>query len=194
MNSFFRLIVLCLLVSGSLFGCGNDSTSTGGACKSALGWVEFVTLKPSGIVAKAKLDTGAKTSSLQADNIEMFTRDGKQWVRFTYERKRRAAVHGMPAVPHQRQVIEAPLKRMVRIKQHTVDFVERPAIDMDIQIGDKTYTTEFTLTSRDAFIYPVLLGRRFLEDNGTVVDASHIHITGAPDDLTEAHGHGETAR
>ena len=45
-----------------------------------------------------------------------------------------------------------------------MDFVERPAIDMDIQIGDKTYTTEFTLRHQSRCIYiSSTLGRRFLK-------------------------------
>lgn len=149
--------------------------------RAILGWVEFVTLE-SGVIAKAKLDTGAKTSSIHAEDIEYFTRNGQQWVRFEFEKPKRPAKHGMPAVPRQKKVIEAPVKRMVKIKQHTVDFVQRPAVDLAMTIGDKTYVTEFTLTDRDAFIYPVLLGRRFL-DTAVIVDPSRIHVTGAPAQL-----------
>lgn len=182
MNPILRLVVLCLALCGSLYACANENSPAVHNDRAILGWVEFVTLKPSGIVAKAKLDTGAKTSSLHAEKIEYFTRDGKQWVRFSFDKKKRPPLHGMPAVPRQKKIIEAPVKRMVRIKQHTVDFVERPAIDIDMEIGEQTYRTEFTLTDRDAFIYPVLLGRRFLE-TAVLVDPSRIHITGAPEAL-----------
>lgn len=182
MNLILRLVVFCLAMTGSLHACAKDDSPAIHNERAILGWVEFVTFEPSGLIAKAKLDTGAKTSSMHAEDIKYFTRDGKQWVRFRFEKKMRPARHGMPAVPRQKKIIEAPVKRIVRIKQHTVDFVERPAIDMTIRIGDKSYTTEFTLTDRDSFIYPVLLGRRFLE-SAVIVDPSRIHITGAPEEL-----------
>ena len=42
-----------------------------------------------------------------------------------------------------------------------------------------------TLTDRDAFIYPVLLGRRFLQ-TALIVDPARIHVTGAPEELLNA--------
>lgn len=182
MNLFIRLVVLCLALSGSLHACAQENSSPVHSERAILGWVEFVTLMPSGIIAKAKLDTGAKTSSMHAEKIEYFNRDGKRWVRFEFDKKKRPPLHGMPAVPRQKKTIEAPVKRIVKIKQHTVDFVERPAIDMEMKIGDKTYVAEFTLTDRDSFIYPVLLGRRFLETS-VIVDPGQIHMTGAPEKL-----------
>lgn len=179
MNLLLRLVVFCLAFSGSLHACAYENSPAVHNERVILGWVEFVSIKSEGIIAKAKLDTGAKTSSIHAEDIEYFKRDGKQWVRFRFEKKMRPARHGMPAVPRQKKIVEAPVKRIVRIKQHTVDFVERAAIDLDMTIGDKTYRTEFTLTDRDAFIYPILLGRRFLE-SAVIVDPSRIHITGAP--------------
>lgn len=184
MRSIIRLAVLCLAFSGSFFVFANQKSPEIQSVKSRdiVGWVEFVTIEQPGIVAKAKLDSGAKTSSLHAEDIEYFTRDDQQWVRFKYDKKARPSRHGMPGIPHQKKVVEAPVKRMVKIKQHTVDFVKRPVVELDLKIGDKTYTTEFTLTDRDAFIYPVLLGRRFLE-SGLIVDSSQIYVTGAPDHL-----------
>lgn len=153
--------------------------------RDVVGWVEFVTLEQHGIVAKAKLDSGAMTSSLHAEDIEYFQKDGRQWVRFAFDKKARPPKHGMPGVPRQKKIIEAPVKRMVKIKQHTVDFVERPAVDLEINIGGKRYPVEFTLTNRDAFIYPVLLGRRFLQ-TALIVDPARIHVTGAPPVLLNA--------
>ena len=153
--------------------------------RDVVGWVEFVTFEQHGIIAKAKLDSGAMTSSLHAEDIEYFEKNGKQWVRFEFDKKARPPKHGMPGVPRQKKMIEAPVKRMVKIKQHTVDFVKRPAVDLEINIGGKTYLAEFTLTDRDAFIYPVLLGRRFLQ-TALIVDPARIHVTGAPEELLNA--------
>lgn len=150
--------------------------------RDVVGWVEFVKFHQHDVIAKAKLDSGAMTSSLHAENIRYFDRDGERWVRFTYDKKARPPRHGMPGVPRQKQVIEAPLKRVVKIKQHTVDYVERPVVELPLTLGAKQYTVEFTLTDRDAFIYPVLLGRRFLQ-TALIIDPARIHVTGAPDEL-----------
>lgn len=182
MNPLIRLVIFCVAFSGSLLGCAKENSPALQNDQVILGWVEFVTLQPAGIVAKAKLDTGAKTSSLHAEKIEYFMKDGKQWARFQFKKKRRPPLHGMPGLPKVNQVIEAPVKRMVKIKQHTVDFVDRPSIEMDMELGGKVYKVEFTLTDRDDFIYPVLLGRRFLETS-VIVDPAQIHMSGAPENI-----------
>ena len=43
------------------------------------GWVEQATLLPAGIQMKARLDTGAKNSSINAKEIDFFTRMGRRW-------------------------------------------------------------------------------------------------------------------
>lgn len=49
------------------------------------GWVEKATIEPWGVMVKAKLDSGALTSSMHAENIETFERDDEEWVRFDVE-------------------------------------------------------------------------------------------------------------
>jgi len=49
---------------------------------SVVGWVERVVINPGSLSLRAKLDTGAKTSSLNAADMTFVTRDGRRWVRF----------------------------------------------------------------------------------------------------------------
>ena len=50
--------------------------------KLILGWLETTQILGSDMRIKVKLDPGAKTSSLQATNVQRFERDGNPWVRF----------------------------------------------------------------------------------------------------------------
>ncbi len=123
---------------------------------AAVGWVEKILLGPDTIPVKAKLDTGARTSSLQADRIETFTRDGQKWVRFRVE------LEDANGKKH-RLILERPRIRGVRIKEHEGEYDRRPVVEMAFCLGGERHVTEFTLVDRSRFIYPVLLGRRFLE-------------------------------
>lgn len=133
------------------------------------GWLELVVLAPWQIQLKAKLDTGAKTSSIHAEEIERFKRDGTEWVKFALPKgKRKKSVE---------RVIEAPVVRNVAIKRHNLPPVIRPVVELEFCINDRYYQAEFTLADRGNFNYPVLLGRRFLKNN-VMVDASEAFLHG----------------
>lgn len=124
------------------------------------GWLENIVLAPWNIKLRAKLDTGAKTSSLHALNIERFKQDGNHWIRFHVENP----VDGNPLKP-----IELPLIRDVKIKKHKRKAVTRPVVNMDFCLNGQIFSSEFNLVDRSEFNYPVLLGRSMLQQ-GIVVD------------------------
>lgn len=137
--------------------------------KRIMGWVENIYLPPSYIKLKAKLDTGAKTSSIDARDITPFLRDGQQWVRFTIQRNGNDPYVGKegrlhPAKPEINMVIERPVERVVKIKRHKKKSMERFTVILPIYIAGRHHDAEFSLIDRRKFIYPVLLGRRFLKD------------------------------
>ena len=47
---------------------------------------------------------------------------------------------------------------------------------MDFCIGGKTHETQFSLTDRGKFSYPVLLGRRFMRDDNILIDSGRSFI------------------
>lgn len=144
------------------------------------GWVEWVVVEPAMMPAKAKLDTGAKTSSLHAKNIEWFEKDGQDWVRFHFSPNTKLSSKRIREGKTKNfMTIEAPVLRRTLIKQHKRPSVERPVILHKFRINDREYETEFTLTDRSRFIYPVLLGRRFLE-NTALVDPSKTYLRTQP--------------
>ena len=126
------------------------------------GWLEYVVLESWPVKLRAKLDTGAKTSSLHATDIQRFKRNGEAWVRFSTEDKKNNA---------KTTRIELPIKRKVKIKSHHNNAAVRPVVEMRFCLNGNVYQSEFSLVDRSRFNYPVLLGRRILK-HGIIVDAS----------------------
>ncbi len=143
--SFVALLVSLLLLAASPWPA---------VARGTYGWVEFVELHLDGqpLKVKAKLDTGAKSSSLDATDITPFERDGEHWVRFRPNRS------GLEQAP----LIEQPVARYVRIKRHQGPHDRRPVIRLPLCLGDELRTVEVNLTDRGRFIYPLLLGRKAL--------------------------------
>ena len=136
--------------------------------KLVIGAVEAVSF--SGIddlMLDARIDTGATTSSLHVTSSQIFERDGARWVSFTFPKD---GVDGNEEI-----TLERPLARSVLIKRKGVDSQERPVIIMNIRIGKLERTSEFTLTDRTGFEFPVLIGRNFLTDMA-IVDVSHEYL------------------
>jgi hypothetical protein len=143
-------------------GAGPAAFASEGASpeRPMLGWLEWVTIEPGGPRIKAKLDTGATTSSIDARDEHLFIREGEPWVRFR--------MHGRDGVQVER---ESRVKRFVRIRRHGKKFDERPVIEIDVCVGGILARIEATLADRRGFVYPILLGRNFLA-GAALVDAS----------------------
>ncbi len=127
-----------------------------------IGQVEYVDIMPEGIRQKGRIDTGAETTSLGVSDIQFFERDGHNWVKFN-------VLHRITA-----EVTEfsKPIERMVLIKRHGAENVERPVVKMTLAIGSIEHTLEVSLTDRSKFEFPVLIGRNFL-DGEIAVNVSH---------------------
>jgi len=117
------------------------------------GWIEKAVLYPHRIVMQAKLDTGAKTSSLHAPDPEYFTRHGKEWARISVTNKNIETV-----------MVEAPVVRTATIKRHFGHKQSRPVILLDLCIGNVRKTEEVNLVDRAGMNYQLLVGRNFLKD------------------------------
>ena len=146
------LVMLFLLTLSSLSVAGTRSP------KMILGWLETTQFMASGMRIKTKLDPGAKTSSMQATNIEYFEKDGKPWVRFDFNDE------DVDTEEQRTLRLEGPLVREVVIKRHGATNVTRPVVAQEICLYHQIYRAEFSLTDRDKFNYSILLGRSFLGD------------------------------
>lgn len=126
------------------------------APKIILGWLETTQMLDSGMRIKTKLDVGAKTSSMQASNIERFERDGVPWVRFDFTDE------DVDTEKEHTLRLEGPLVREVVIKRHGAPSITRPVVTQEFCLYNQIYRTEFSLADRGKFNYSILLGRSFL--------------------------------
>lgn len=168
-------VAICLLAALSATQVQADSRTPG---KVIAGWVEKVKLPNNDHIIKAKLDTGAKTSSIHAINVEPFEKDDEPWVRFDVVLDKKPKLIT--------QAMELPRHRVVLIKDHDDAADRRPVVMIDICFDGRIHPTQFSLADRGRFVYPVLLGRRFLKDVA-VVDADATFLTQAScgDEKTE---------
>jgi hypothetical protein len=122
-----------------------------------IGWREWVAMPHLGIPAiKAKVDSGARSSSLHAMAVETFHRHGKQMVRFR--------VHPMQRDTTRTVVAEAELlgERQVRSSGGHVSL--RPVIQTVVELRGESWNIELTLASRDTMGFRMLLGRQALRN------------------------------
>jgi hypothetical protein len=127
-----------------------------------IGWREWVALPGLGISAvKAKVDTGARSSSIHALNIEIFRQDGKAYVRF--------AVHPLQRDTKTTVHVEAPLLEHRRVRSSGGHETIRPVVVTEVELLGQRWLIELTLANRVTMGFRMLLGRqairrRFLVD------------------------------
>jgi len=133
--------------------------------RPVIGWREWVGLPDFDVVTiKAKVDTGARTSSLHAFDIDPFRRRGRDMVRFGIHPEQRSARHAV--------VVETPVADWRRVRSSSGEAELRPVVLATIELLDQRWKAELTLTRRDEMGFRMLLGRqairgRFVVDPGT---------------------------
>lgn len=135
-----------------------------------LGWREWLALPDLGVHSiKAKLDTGARSSSLHVEAIEEFERDGALWLRFALDAKTRSG--------RRARWFEAPLADRRRVTDSGGNSALRPFIRTRVRIGSDCYDIETNLTNRRGMMFPMLLGRTALAGR-VVVDPARSFVLG----------------
>ncbi len=153
------------LLTGPLLAQGTPA-ATSHTPPTRFGWIEPVMILNDEVQLKAKLDSGAKTSSLDASDIEYFDWNGKRWVRFTIT----DPVTDTPIT------LERPRVRDVIIKRHNSKHQRRPVVQLEICLGSYTRKVEINLIDRSEFLYRLLLGRSAL-DSIALIDPSETLLT-----------------
>lgn len=140
--------------------------------KPIIGWREWVALPQLRIrKLSAKIDTGAKTSSLHAEAIQVFYKQGKKRVSFVLHqrhRKKERSVQCVATVIDERVVTDSGGHRE-----------RRYVIKTPIVLGTTRWPVEITLTDRASMRFPMLIGRGSLRGL-FVVDPVHTYQLGLP--------------
>lgn len=124
--------------------------------KPLIGWREWGVLPQLSLIPiKMKVDTGAKTSSLHAENIELSTRGKKMFVSFRI----------YPLQRDRSQYFECRLPCIDTrwVKSSVGEATLRPVVKTTIQMGDHAQEIEVTLVNRDLMGFRMLLGREAIK-------------------------------
>ena len=117
-----------------------------------LGWREWLSLPQLGLPAiKAKVDTGARTSTLHAFEVRPFSDGGIDRVEFKIHPTQKNNDHIVVCVADvvdERAVTDSGGHRE-----------KRWVISTPVTIGPYSWPIEITLTSRDSMMFRMLLGR-----------------------------------
>lgn len=120
-----------------------------------IGSEEWCAFKTFGIPAiKARVDSGAKTSSIQANSIKTFFKETEEWVRFEVNPLKENRNISIPC--------EAKVHAKRSIKSSMGITEERLVIKAPITLANDTFEIELTLANRDSMEFRMLLGREAL--------------------------------
>lgn len=140
--------------------------------KQTIGWREWLSLPDLGVEwIKAKIDTGARSSSLHAFDMKTFRRNGKDFVSFQVHPLQRDEQTIVPA--------EAELLEFRKIRSSGGHESIRPVICTTIELLGIRYPIELTLASRDTMGFRMLLGRQVLRQR-FLIDPEASYVGGRP--------------
>jgi hypothetical protein len=130
---------------------------------TVVGWREWVRMSALGVPwIKAKVDTGAKTSSLHAFDLQEYVRDGERWVRFH--------IHPWQASDEDAVPVELPVLDRRPVRSSSGHVEDRYVVRMRLTLARRRVPAEVTLTDRDEMGFRMLIGREALAQ-GFLVDA-----------------------
>lgn len=129
-----------------------------------LGWREYISLPELQLSkVRVKVDTGARSSAIGVQAIELYTGEGELRVRFhqNLEEGRLKA-----------SKVDLPVEAMRCIKSSNGAVEQRVTVKTHFRIGEYEYGFDLTLTDRVGMKFPMLLGReairgRFLVNPGS---------------------------
>jgi len=139
--------------------------------QDVIGWREAVAMPQLRIAnVEAKIDTGARTSALHAEDQEVFERDGARWVRFR-----------VPASKCHRDIrIEAPVSDERPIKNTGGVPEMRLVIETLLVLGRHHWHVEVSLANRANMGFDLILGRTAIRGRNVLVNPGRSYLAGNP--------------
>ena len=168
-KKFTHLILLCVLFFTNGCLCFNkqqpgmkteNNFNISAYDLGVIGEVENVYFDQFSRPFEARIDTGAKTSSINAQNIKELERDGQKWVRFDVFNPESKEKH----------TFSCKVQRITFVKRQDQND-KRFVIKLRFRIGKLYMSREFTLADRAKLQYPILIGRNVLAGKA-IVDVS----------------------
>ncbi len=137
---------------------------------NVIGSVEWCRFQLLGVPAvKARVDSGAKTSTIQANKIKPFIKDGQEWVKFEIN-----------PIQDNRSIVISCEERVTGrklIKNTSGISEERLVFETTVQLGAHEFKIDLTLANRDSMEFRMLLGREAFMDK-FLVDVSQEFLQG----------------
>lgn len=132
-----------------------------------IGWQECISLPDLDLVNFAvKIDTGAKTTALHAEDITTFIQDGEKWVRFTAP-----AIADQPA-----KTCTFPVHTKRDITNTSGTPETRIVIRTPMVLAGRRWKIDVSLTDRGNMRFPLILGRRALRRRNIAVHPDHSYL------------------
>lgn len=129
-------------------------------CVGSKEYISFPQLSKKKVVAR--IDTGAKTSSIHCEKV---------WV----ERVKSKQVLCAVLLKKTTYITKFPRFRLKKIKSSNGQTETRFIVKLKVKFSGDEFETEFTLSNRDKMNHPVLIGRKFLKHR-YLVDVSRMFI------------------
>lgn len=153
MELYKRLVLgmACLTAMAAIF-FPTLSKAESSSERTIVGYVETVRLYPGDLTFDARIDTGARNSSLHASDIAQFDRDGAKWVRFkTVDNSGKEIT------------LERPLLGTVEVPRHYGKTQTRPLIRLGICLAGVYKEAKVNLVDRGGLKYRMLVGRTYMK-------------------------------
>jgi len=127
-----------------------------------IGWNEYVELPEWGIRRlRAKVDTGARSSALHVEQIELLPRNRVRFSVVLHRKKK-----------DRRVAVEAHVVRRARVRSSNGRYSQRLFVRTRLRLGSVEQDIELSLVDRGKMIHRMLLGRTALEGR-FLIDVSH---------------------
>ena len=159
--SLFRSVVLAAVLAGSFLTVSQSHAANSSNQQVIMGWVEYVYIPNMEGRLKAKLDTGATTSSMRAEVVKVLDEDKPEKASVLFQ---------ITDAEGKTNTLQRKLVRWVKIKTKDGKHQRRPVVEMDFCVAGHAITSEVNLAPRATFIYPILVGRNMMKTAKIIVD------------------------